>query len=70
MDKLRIKTMISIVTSAVMQVAQSFDSTKFNFTKALQKEVLCQFEATLDQFPSYEPLVRITYTIPSPVNTN
>lgn len=43
----------------VDQVAQSFDSTKFNFTKALQKEVLCQFEATLDQFPSYEPLATV-----------
>lgn len=29
-----------------MQVLQPWDDTKFNFTKALQKEVLFQFEAS------------------------
>lgn len=35
-------------------MAQAFDGAKFNFTKALQKEVLCQFEPSLEQRPAYE----------------
>jgi GDP-L-galactose phosphorylase len=38
----------------VDQVAQAFDTAKFNFTKALQKEVLVQFEPTLEKQPAYE----------------
>lgn len=34
-------------------MAQAFDGGKFNFTKALQKEVLCQFEGNLDRFPAF-----------------
>lgn len=34
-------------------MAQAFDGGKFNFTKALQKEVLCQFEGHLDRFPAF-----------------
>lgn len=35
------------------QVAQAFDAGKFNFTKALQKEVLLQFEPSLEANPSF-----------------
>ena len=34
-------------------MAQAFDGAKFNFTKALQKEVLCQFEPVLEKHPGY-----------------
>ena len=41
-----------------MQVAQAFDGAKFNFTKALQKEVLVQFEPVLEKQPAYEAKVQ------------
>jgi len=46
----------------VLQVLQPFDSSKFNFTKALQKEVLFQFEASdmpgkVNLFPALTLLV-------------
>lgn len=34
-----------------MQVCQAWDASKFNFTKALQQEVLFQFEAGLPNSP-------------------
>ncbi len=34
------------LTQCFLQVLQPWDDTKFNFTKALQKEVLFQFEAS------------------------
>ncbi len=42
------------------QVVQPFDANKFNFTKALQKEVLFQFEARAGGAVSdYEPLAPV-----------
>jgi hypothetical protein len=45
------------VRGRAVQVAQAFDMAKFNFTKALQKEVLVQFEPTLEKQPAYETKV-------------
>ena len=42
------------------QVVQPFDAKKFNFTKALQKEVLFQFEARASGAAvDYEPLAPV-----------
>ena len=41
-----------------VQVAQPFDSGKFNFNKALQKEVLFQFEPAAEA--SFHPLAPVT----------
>lgn len=35
-------------------MSQAFDGGKFNFMKALQKEVLVQFEPALEKHPAYE----------------
>jgi hypothetical protein len=43
----------------MVQVAQAFDGAKFNFTKALQKEVLVQFEPVLEKQPAYEAKVQL-----------
>ncbi len=54
--RVRRYTLLRVVSSPLLalQVAQAFDAAKFNFTKALQKEVLCQFEPSLEQRPAYE----------------
>jgi hypothetical protein len=44
-----------------LQVAQAFDGAKFNFTKALQKEVLVQFEPVLEKQPAYEAKVQLLF---------
>ena len=41
-----------------MQVAQPYDGGKFNFNKALQKEVLFQFEPAAEA--SFDPMVPVT----------
>ena len=41
-----------------LQVAQPFDGGKFNFNKALQKEVLFQFEPAAEA--SFDPMVPVT----------
>ena len=44
----------------LLQVLQPFDASKFNFTKALQKEVLFQFAARAGGAASdYEPLAPV-----------
>lgn len=43
------------VCSRHLQVAQDFDANKFNFTKALQHEVLFMFEPGRRSKPSFRP---------------
>ena len=53
------RTLCSSSGCVLVQVAQAFDGAKFNFTKALQKEVLVQFEPVLEKQPAYEAKVQL-----------